>query len=101
MKKYIIVEGDTNDADYIRERTLITDKELKELKPIIKAIKSCKKDHNWSNEYSNESVEEIYKGMLTEDQLELFEDYVPHGEYGVHTITSIILIHVVKETELL
>jgi hypothetical protein len=102
MKFYLEVKADTNDADYISERNSITEKQLERLKPLFKAIKNCRCQHNWgSGEYcdSDEEPSIIYSDMI--DLVDEFRDFVPHGEHGVHTIASIILLEVVKEKELL
>jgi hypothetical protein len=110
MKKYIIIKADTNDADYVQKKSLITDKQIEEeVLPIVKAIKDFNKMHqrgsgeyNWPNsEYRNETVEETYKDILTEEQIGIFDNYVPRGEYGIHTIESIEILTVVEELKLL
>ena len=98
MKKYIEIVGDTNDGDYVSERTEITDKEIEEIKPVIEAIKNSKEHHNFdTSEHQNGDAEEVY-GHL--EGFGLFEDLVPYGEYGIHTIDSIIILEA-KETKLL
>jgi hypothetical protein len=111
MKKFLlIIHGDTNDADYTSRTCEIDESELKELLPIIQAIKDYSSNkanqkwgviHNWTNnEYA--TLEEypctIYKDILTEDQIEMFSDYVP---YDIHTIVSITLYEMVGEKQLL
>ncbi len=102
MKLYLEVVGDTNDADYISERTEITEDQLELIKPVIKAIKNSKIRHNWAtSEYAREPhPSEMYKDVVTEDQIEEFEQYVPHGEHGIHTIKSITLLQA-EETKLI
>lgn len=122
MKKYIFVKADTNDADYITEKSEITDEQIEIIKPLIEAIKNftpyevqlpgrattwthC---HNWSSgertrdDLGEKTAWEYYgeKGV-SEDVLEVFEEFVPHGEYGIHTIESIDLLIVQEEIKLL
>lgn len=101
MKKYILIKADTNDADYISNKTEINDEELELLRPIISVLKSQPKSYNWvSSVYGNEAPPEeqyVQSGLLTEDQVDLFGDYVPYGEYGVHTIESIEIIQVLEQ----
>lgn len=103
MKKYLIIKADTNDADYVQEKNLVSDSQLKKLEPIIKAIKACKEHHNWPNhDGSDKTIEETYEGILTEEQIEFMQEFVPSGgDYGVHSIESIELLEVSKEKTLL
>ncbi len=115
MKKYLLViKGDMNDADYTMEKTEIKEGEIIELdegrkvdvlelvKKCAKAIKECKGSENWpTSQYSDSSVEDIYEGILTEEETDLFHEYVPHGECGIHKINSIDLYEIVGKTKLL
>lgn len=95
MKIMLYIKADTNDGDYVTTFEEVTKEQIEELRPIVNAIKNCKSSHNWgSGEFCSdeESPENIYKGILTEDQIELMEEYVPCGEHGVHTIDVIKLI---------
>jgi hypothetical protein len=38
MKKYIIVTADTNDADYMTEKSEITDAQIEQIRVIAEAI---------------------------------------------------------------
>ena len=101
MKTYLEVKADTNDGDYVCERTEISEADLERFMPLIKAIKKQrKKGHNWcTSDYGDEPPpEEMYEsfGELVDE----FSEYVPCGEYGVHTIVSIIKL-VAEETVLL
>lgn len=96
MKNLLVIVGDTNDADYITETHLldpdeIYDAELLSLLPkVSKALKDCKDRHNWpDSEYSKIFVRELYNGILTDEDIDIFQEYAPHGEYGIHTIKSI------------
>ena len=92
MKYEIVVTADTNDADYITKTSEIDDAGLVEIMPVIEAIKGLDKKHhyNWPrHEYQDETVEAIYP-QLTKDQIEAFEEYRPYGEYGIHTIESVV-----------
>ncbi len=113
MSKYLlIIKGDTNDADYVTEESELTLAELEELKPVIERIKERlrleKKDWNkystnWgTSDYcdKDESPEALYvdTGLLTQEQVWQFADYVP---YGIHSIVSIRLLEVVQDITLL
>lgn len=100
MIKYLEVKADTNDADYITSRIRILDEQIAELEPIFTAINNCKSNYNWgSGEYCDEDEHPyvVYQGILTEDQIDLFDQYVPHGEHGVHSIESVNILIVQEE----
>jgi hypothetical protein len=106
----LIITADTNDADYITQQIYIKDeKELAEIKRILSIIKTktnqlVKKGpnrHNWpTSDYSQDTVGALYKGKLNEGEIEWFNQYVPYGEFGIHTIVSAIMYHVEKEEKL-
>lgn len=104
MKKYIEIVADTNDADYITSRVLVTDSVLEKIKPVIKAIKNFKPSdkydrHNFPmSEFASGNVDDIYGNI---DGFDIFQEMVPYGEYGVHTIVSIKLLIITEEIELL
>lgn len=102
-KKFIIIEADTNDADYVNEVSEITDKELETISPVIKAIKKFKSYKNKGRTHDNNfPTEDCCRRDLGEkDAVELyghiegFEDFLnicPSSEYGIHTIKSIRVI---------
>jgi hypothetical protein len=104
MKKYIIIKADTNDADYVTSEQQINDSQLNVLKPIIEVIKSVK-GYNWETGEMEDghTPKELYidTGLLTQKQVDLIDIYIPHGEYGIHTIESIKVLTILEEEELL
>lgn len=108
----IKIKADTNDADYVMEISQISDEDLTKIKPLIAAIKAfkpyktktdpnCGYQMDWQHhhnypcgEYSprkdlgEKHPREIYPGF-DEDTWQIFEDLLPHGENGIHTIVSI------------
>lgn len=120
MQKYIEIVADTNDADYVSSRSMITDKEIEQIMPVIEAIRNFKPykvdkvgydkkstwehRHNWPNsdyiraDLGEKTTEELY-GHLSGFQH--FEELVPYGENGIHTIASITILTVVKEEKIL
>jgi len=104
MKYYISIEGDTNDGDLIESLNEISYVDLEKIKPVVEAV-IAKKDYNWStNEYSKgKNPYELYveSGIVTEEEYEIFYEFVPHGEYGIHSITSIKIFEVTRVTKLL
>jgi hypothetical protein len=121
----LIIKADTNDANYIQSVQDITQEELNALLPIFEAIKNFKPyitkgtgqselewthDHNWpgDGEYcprtdlGEKYPAEIYAGILTEDQVELFNEYRPYGgECDVHSIVKITVLEYIDEKEYL
>ena len=88
LKMSLEVVADTNDADYVTARKKITEEQLKELEPVFKAIKK-KKGHSWETTDWGTQPEDMYRDILTDDQIAMFQEFCPHGEYGIHTIESI------------
>lgn len=126
MNFLLIVTVDTNDADYNTEVSRIEQEQLDKLLPVFEAIKNFKPykgmtdpkrtgtparewthNNNWPvGEYAyrpdlgGKTPEEIYAGVLTEDQIGLFEDYLPSaGDTGYHDIVSITVLEVANETQ--
>lgn len=107
-KKYIIVKADTNDADYVTEMRVITDDQLQRIQPVIDLLKSRRKEDRWSNNWGvgelarhgNPNDMYVKTGLLTEEQVNLFDGFVPRGEDGVHTIESVRVVTVIDEVDL-
>lgn len=97
-KKYIIITADTNDGDYITEKSLITDIQIELIKPIIEQINKNNGQYGRGEAGYDFDAEENYGDL---DNFNLFDDFVPYGEYGIHTIESIEILEVVKEEKLL
>jgi len=110
MKKFIVIKADTNDADYIYGKEPITDEEIEAIKPVIEQLKARKEklledwaknynewSHNWeTGEHTftrNPTEMYVNTGLLTQEQVDLFDRFVPYGEYGVHTIESVEIVH--------
>lgn len=114
-KTFIFVEGDTNDADYVSKLTevkgfnfgnqKITKDQLISLVKKIGKILKKQGGHNWEDDLDYDSDNDpkiLYKGKLTEDEIEIFqEEFVPHGENGIHTISEIKILEVLKVTNVL
>lgn len=87
-KDYIemYVEADENDADYIDQTFKIDLETFLNILPIARLILNKYKESRTNYSIQNWEDKESY---LTEEQIELFNEYVPWNEYGVHTISSI------------
>lgn len=109
MKKYLLViKADTNDADYVYTVEEKTEKQLdiERLRRIAKAISTCKANYNWCvgetfNEEFDVAPEELYKDVLSPEDIEWFDELRPHGEYGIHTIEYINVYEISSRKELL
>lgn len=115
MKKYLIIKADTNDADYITSKNEVTDEQLELLQPVFKVLQDRRKlfektknwdlRHNWeTNEIDNgKTPQDLYvdEGLLTEEQVELFVEFLPYDEYGIHTIEDIEILVVQESQKLL
>jgi hypothetical protein len=121
----IVIQVDTNDADYNTSYNKISKSNLEKIKPLIKAIKKFKPytvslppkygysnrtwDHhaNWPSgecqrdDLGEKSPRNLYAGVVSEDVFEMFEELLPYGEHGFHTIESIEVTPYVKKTKLL
>lgn len=94
MKNLLIITADTNDADYVDSIQEIDNETLEEIIGILNKIKESGKKTNYGifwgkGEYCDLSFEVEYEDILTEDELEFFDSFVPWGEHGIHTITSV------------
>jgi hypothetical protein len=100
----LTIVADTNDADYVREVSVVTQEQVDRFMPLIKAIINKPRSHNWENgEYAHgppprEVYKEFDQGLIDE-----FEEFLPYGEYGIHTINQILLrkIVVLKQNDFL
>lgn len=106
--KVLYVQADTNDADYVVAEHPVTDEEVQRIVKIVDKLmrsQSARKDRpydktelNWENgERGNSAGDYVDEGILTLDEAELFENYLPYGEYGIHTVKTIE----VREVEVL
>lgn len=115
MKKYIIIKADTNDADYVISKNLISDEQFEKIIPVINEIKNCKEHINFPySEFQNKTVADLYPGLFenqSEDEYpeivgltsgaSIFINLIPNEEYGIHTIKSIDVLVVQEEIKLL
>lgn len=101
MTKYILVRADTNDADYIEELNSISDAHESRLIDILSKIKKDDGEISWrTGDMASEDLMEQHP-ELTEGEIDLLDQYTPHGEYGVHTIDSIEIYEVINVRTLL
>jgi hypothetical protein len=95
----MIIEADTNDADYVTSQHEISDDEENFIKSIIPKLIGDKR-YNWVTGDMGNPYER-YQGILTVEEIDRFGEYLPYGEYGIHTIESIEILEVIGKEELL
>jgi len=112
MRQILIITADTNDADYVN-RIIDSDHDrcfyLEEsniirLKRIAEVVNDSIRHHNWcTGEYVTEidTPKNMYKDILTQGDIDFFTAYTPYAEHGIHTITSIQLLTISDEEEIL
>jgi hypothetical protein len=112
MKKYIIIKADTNDGDYVIEKTIISDEDLVKLKEILSKMPRQK---HWeggflksmryeTREIGNDDKKDSEYNYITNEEKEFLNDYLPSGDKnysGIHTIEDVELLEVVNETKLI
>jgi hypothetical protein len=111
MKKIVIIKADYNDADYVTEQSEITNSP--ELEELVRKVAKCIKEQNKNHKYGNNWVtfdhiikgfsppQVMYKDILTQEEIEEFNSFVPYGENGIRTIVSIKILTVSDEEVLL
>ncbi len=109
MRNLLIITGDTNDADYISSEHWLSPEELETQLPLLQKVGTLlanRSGHNWgTSEFARdkETPTALYveTGLLTEEEYEEFDELVPYGEHGIHTISSIVLHKVVSTINLM
>jgi len=101
MKYEILIVADTNDGDYVTGINVIDEKQLEKLKPIIQAIKKKNGRYEFGELSSLGWENPTDQFDFSEEQFELLHEFLPTGEYGVHTIESVDIYPVPKKQRLL
>lgn len=96
MKEYLlIIVGDENDADYITEITSVDETfDFERLEKISKTVQRSKQSHNWMQNSDELDPYDLYKNILTDEEIDWLEEFIPQSEDGIHTIKSITLYEV-------
>ena len=98
----LIIVCDTNDGDYVTEISKVSKETIDKFRPLIAQIKAHK---GYSSNYSSDDMSD--KSMVDQypdfDEYfhENFSDYCPYGEYGFHTIESIVVQPLPEKEKLL
>ena len=91
MAKFIYIEGDANDGDYIGNFSKISDEHLELITPLLNAI-SCKEGCNYDTTPWRDTSPRIMYPQFSDKVFNTLENYIPYGENGIHSITSITVI---------
>lgn len=92
VKTVLYIKADTNDADYITSEDKISDDDLEVVRKVCNVIKEHgpKYDYNWTTGNIGDPYKQ-WGHILTELEIEIFNHYIPYGEYGIHTIEEVEL----------
>lgn len=106
MKLLLVIKADENDADYVTKQTWLRDSSLIPLiGKVAAAVLKCDGQYNWLigevKRPEEKGPGEMYDGILTREEITTFSQYVPDGQYGIHTITSIEIHEIVNTIKLL
>ena len=91
-KTILWIKADTNDADYITSENSVNEGGLEVIRKVCKVIKE--NGGPYGVEWKTGEIGNPYDTwgeLLTEEEIEIFNDYVPYGEYGIHTIEAVEL----------
>jgi hypothetical protein len=102
----MVVEGDTNDGDYIQESTEFTEQEWLDKQPLFgRVFDYLRESTEWcTGENCDEDEHPVYSDVeskLTQEEVDQFSEYVPHGEYGIHSISSVKIYHFTTKEEVI
>ncbi len=127
MQYQLEVKGDMNDADYTTSISMVDESDSPHVRAVAKAIKEFQPytatrpdyagkpyksthHHNWPTgervrtDLGEKVPQEIYvdSGLVTQEAFDVFEGLLYFGgEYGIHSIDSIILKVIAQTEELL
>ncbi len=100
MSKFIIIEADINDGDYVTKRTPISDEDIKSIKKIFKKLPK-QKDCLGNLEIRYETFEDSDPcEYLTSEEIDKLGNFLPNGDYnytGIHTIVSVEIVEQIEK----
>jgi len=90
----LCIKVDYNDADYAECITEVKAETLAKLSPVFVALKAHR--GRWPAGERKDATDNpaMLYPILTEEQIEDFEEYCPRCEYGFHTIESVVTYQV-------
>lgn len=114
MQKYILVKADEGISDFVYEFNPITDEEIEQIRPVIMSLFERREilyedlEANWKNwrynwvtnwELGSPITPEswVVGEILTKEEVETFNKFVPYGKKGIHTIESVKIVTIDEE----
>lgn len=109
MIKYVIIEADINDDDYVTESTVITDEEISKLKEVLAKMPKIKNHKGEelseiiyeTREMGDDDKEESSYQHITYEEKQFLSKFLPSGDYNYLGIHTIVNIKIVQELEIL
>lgn len=93
MKKFVYIEVDTNDGDYVGELSPITDSQIDELKTIIsKMPKDGNSIRYETGDCGDDNMDDNTYNYISSDEKDVLGEFTPYCEYGFHTIHKIRIV---------
>lgn len=107
MKKYIVIQADTNDGDYVIEKTEITDEEIIKIKEILAKMPRYKnykgeetsKIRYETREMGNDDIKDADYQHITYEEKVFLSNFLPLGDPNYPGIHTIIDVEIVQELE--
>ena len=107
MQKYIVIEADINDGDYVTEKTKVTDEEIIKIKEILAKMprqqnykgEQLPKISYETREIGDDDKEDSNYQHITYEEKQFLGKFLPSGDYnyfGIHTINN---VEIVQELE--
>jgi len=107
MNKYIVIEADINDGDYVTEKTLVTDEEIIKIKEILGKMPK-QKDHKGNElpeiryetkEIGDDDKENSNYNYISYEEKQFLNKFLPLGDHGYPGIHTIEYVQIVQELE--
>ena len=95
----IVIEGDTNDADYVKavsERKFASEQEAEAFVAELKAAYSRTKERG--EDFCGKCGMDNWKDDYSEEDAKLLQNFAPCGyEFGPHTLTDLEIYQITKK----
>jgi hypothetical protein len=102
----VVLKADTNDGDYVTSTSTVDVTAILKLESIIRNLKAAGEAYSitWGRGDmmgKDNDPRELYKDVLTSEEIEWLDEMLPFGEYGIHTIESIVYYEAPAKVKLL
>lgn len=91
----LITKGDENDGDDVTSTHELTNEELVKYTAAFNKLKgSIEFDGRWGTQDNRDDHDPyvLYKDVLTVEEIDLLNEYMPGNEYGIHTFYGATVI---------